>query len=114
MKQIYFERTQPGSSKPKEVIVHSTRMEEDPFIEYIKKVEWLDSQIIAKQREINILEKNLKYMETNLRKMKSIEYKVFTLKYIDGVSTKNIAIRVGYSEPQVYRILKIIRDIIAV
>ena len=112
MKQIYFERTQPGSSKPKEVIVQSSHTQENPFLEYAAKIEMLDQQIRVKQKEINLLEKNLKYMEMNLRKMRSIEYKVFTLKYIDGVSTKNIAMRVGYSEPQVYRILKIIKDII--
>lgn len=111
-KQLYFGMTQPGAAKPKEVVVKSSGTNDDPFFKYVLKVEQIENSIFIKKCEINVLEKNLKYMEENIRKMKSIEYKVFTAKYIDGLPVKQIAKKVGYSEPQIYRILNIIKQII--
>lgn len=93
-------------------MVMSTPMHNDKFLEYTAKIEYLDDEIDVLENEIKILESYLRRMEKNLRAMKGALEKVFVAKYIDGLSVKQIVIRVNYSKTQVYRYLSIIQQII--
>lgn len=113
-KAIYFNHTQPKSGEIKEVMVDSSRIIKDTFLEYTEKVEEINKELDDLYKEKDILERYLKKMESSLRSMKGILEKIFVAKYIDGLSVDKIAIRVNYSVPSVYRklseIYRIIKD----
>jgi DNA-directed RNA polymerase specialized sigma24 family protein len=111
-KKLYFEETQPKSKKINGVVVQSSMIDNNKFLEYTAKIEYLDDEIDVLENEIKILESYLKRMENTLRSMKGALEKVFVAKYIDGLSVKQIVIRVNYSKTQVYRYLSIIQQII--
>ena len=111
-KKLYFEETQPKSKKINGVMVQSSVIDNNKFLEYTAKIEYLDDEIDVLENEIKILESYLKRMENTLRSMKGALEKVFVAKYIDGLSVKQITIRVNYSKTQVYRYLSIIQQII--
>ena len=111
-KELYFEETQPKSKKINGVIVQSSIVDNNKFLEYTAKVESIDNEIELLEKEIKMLAGYLKKMEYNLRQMKAPLEKVFVAKYIDGLSVKQIVIRVNYSKTQVYRYLSIIQQII--
>lgn len=111
-KAIYFNATQPGSPKLKEVSVSGSKEHNDPFLNYAAKVEEISKEIEMLEKEIAILKKYLKKMEDSLRKMKGSLEKIFVAKYIDGLNIRQICMKVNYSKTAVYRYLSIIRDII--
>ena len=111
-KELYFEETQPKSKKINGVMVQSSIVNHDKFLEYTSKIESIDKDIEILEKEITMLENYLKKMEHSLRHMKGALEKVFVAKYIDGLSVKQIVIRVNYSKTQVYRYLSIIQQII--
>ena len=65
------------------------------------------AQEILKER-LDVLDKD----ESMLRKSNNINDKVYLLKYVDGLSPKRIAIKIIYSQTQVYRVLKHIRQVL--
>ena len=110
-KKIYFELTQPKASGMKDVVVtNSTKS--DMFYEYIKKTEAIDAEIAVLEQEIALLKKTLRKMEKSLRKMNDRLTRVFILRYIEGLTVREISLRTNYSESHVYRILTNIRKII--
>lgn len=111
-KALYFSKTQPKASKPKEVMVSSSRIIQDTFLEYTQQIEEIDKEIDLVKEEIQILEKYLRKMENSLRKMKDPLAKIFVAKYIDGLNVTQIGIKVHYSKTQVYRFLQTIHSIL--
>ena len=113
-KAIYLRETQPKSSKPKEVMVDSSRVIKDTFLEYTIKTEEIDKELDDLYKEKEILERYLKKMEESLRSMKGIKEKVFVARFIDGLSAKQISRKMAYSKTSIYRILSEIYQIIQV
>lgn len=111
-KAIYFRNTLPKSGKIKEVIVDSSRVINDTFLEYNIKTEEIDKELDNLYKEKEILEKYLKKMEDSLRTMKGILERIFVAKYIDGLDVKRISLKFNYSESHIYRLLSTIHQII--
>lgn len=110
-KKIYFEQTQPKASGMKEVVVTNSTTS-DMFYEYIKKTEAIDVEIAILEQEIALLKKTLRKMEKSLRKMNDRLTRVFILRYIEGLTVREISLKTNYSESHVYRILTNIRKIL--
>ena len=111
-KQLYFEETQPKSKKINGVMVQSSIVNHDKFLEYTSKIETIDEDIEILEKEIKMLEKYLKKMEYNLRHMKGALEKIFVDRYIDGLDVRRIAKKNCYSESNIYELLRKIRKII--
>lgn len=111
-KELYFEETQPKSKKINGVMVQSSIVDNNKFLEYTAKVETIDNEIEILEKEITMLEKYLKKMEYSLRHMKGALEKVFVARYIDGLKANEITDRVNYSIAQVYRYLSTIHHIL--
>ena len=110
-KKIFFNNTQPKSA----VYFSDTRntnLNSEAFLNYLCKTENIDNEIIALNKEIKMLNKYLKAMENSLRNMNGSLEKVFVLKYIDGLSVKQICRQLHYSKTHVYRKLSVIRKIL--
>jgi len=112
-KKLYFEETQPKSKKINGVMVQSSMIDNNKFLEYTAKIECLDDEIDVLENEIRILENHLIRMECNLKTMKGILEKVFVDRYINGLSIKKIAQKYSYSESNIYELLKKIRKILS-
>ena len=112
-KELYFEETQPKSKKINGVMVQSSIVDNNKFLEYTAKIEYLDDEIDVLENEIRILENHLIRMECNLKTMKGILEKVFVDRYINGLSIKKIAQKYSYSESNIYELLKKIRKILS-
>lgn len=112
-KKLYFEETQPKSKKINGVMVQSSIVDNNKFLEYTAKIEYLDDEIEVLENEIRILENHLIRMECNLKTMKGILEKVFVDRYINGLSIKKIAQKYSYSESNIYELLKKIRKILS-
>lgn len=112
-KELYFEETQPKSKKINGVMVQSSIVDNNKFLEYTAKIEYLDDEIEVLENEIRILENHLIRMECNLKTMKGILEKVFVDRYINGLSIKKIAKKYNYSESNIYELLKKIRKILS-
>lgn len=112
-KRLYFEETQPKSKKINGVMVQSSIVDNNKFLEYTAKIEYLDDEIDVLENEIRILENHLIRMECNLKTMKGILEKVFVDRYINGLSIKKIAKKYNYSESNIYELLKKIRKILS-
>lgn len=112
-KKLYFEETQPKSKKINGVMVQSSMIDNNKFLEYTAKIEYLDDEIDVLENEIRILENHLIRMECNLKTMKGILEKVFVDRYINGLSIKKIAQKYSYSESNIYELLKKIRKILS-
>lgn len=112
-KELYFEETQPKSKKINGVMVQSSIVDNNKFLEYTAKIEYLDDEIDVLENEIRILENHLIRMECNLKTMKGILEKVFVDRYINGLSIKKIAKKYSYSESNIYELLKKIRKILS-
>lgn len=112
-KELYFEETQPKSKKINGVMVQSSIIDNNKFLEYTAKIEYLDDEIDVLENEIRILENHLIRMECNLKTMKGILEKVFVDRYINGLSIKKIAKKYSYSESNIYELLKKIRKILS-
>ena len=111
-KAIYFNATQPGSPKLKDISVSGSKTHDDPFLNYAAKVEDINKEIDILEKEIELLQIYLKKMENSLRNMKGILERIFVMKYIDGLKTSEISNKLHYSETHVYRLLNTIRTIV--
>lgn len=84
----------------------------DKFDKYLIKLEEIEEDIRLTKEEISILEFNLKKMEGALRGLKGIEERIFTLKYIDGLTPKEIAPKIPCDISTVYRYIDKINKIV--
>ena len=111
-KEIYFNKTQPKSKQFDKVMVQSSRVNNNLFLEYTSAIEVLDDSLEILNEEINAMEYYLRNMENSLRSMKGILERIFVAKYIDGLNVTQISEKTHYSQAQVYRYLKQINKII--
>lgn len=110
-KQMYFDRTQPGTMDYSKDNVQGG-VHKDIMTEYVIKIEKIDKDIQETQEEIEILDKYLKKMEKSLRTMKSPLEKIFVARYIDGLSVEQVAVKCNYSASHIYRELQIIKRLV--
>lgn len=110
-KAMYFNKTQPSSPKFKEKVTTS-HVDNDPFLNYVAKIEEIDKELELLYAEADMLEKYLGKMEDNLRGMKGTLEKVFVARYIDGLDVRKIAQKLNYSESHIYTLLKQVQKIV--
>ena len=103
-KQINFEKTQPQASKFKDVVL-STGFVNDKFLHYVIKDEYLDSKIIALQKEKNAIENFIIKEMERLLKSKGNEYIVY-LRDEMRWSWEKICRYTSYSLRQCHRLYK--------
>lgn len=110
-KELYFQATQPGAMRLDSTGVSGGNISKDVFSNYVIKIEKINAEIEIVEREIEIIKSNLRIMESSLREMKGVIEQIFVYRYIDGLSINQICKKTHYSRPQIYRKLKVIRNI---
>lgn len=76
------------------------------MITYLSLSEPIDKEIEVKQKEYDFLNSKLISMEKALREAKGIEYQIFVMRYVDGLSVRQIARKVHYTREHTYSLLK--------
>ena len=110
-KEKLFMMTQPSSVKfDKEVV--SGGITDNTFEKYLilKEEKKIDQRLEEIKSILEDREKLLKLKEQELRASTSVQDKIYKYRYLDKLKVFKIAKLVGYSEPQIYRILKNIRN----
>ena len=110
-KEKLFMMTQPSSVKfDKEVV--SGGITDNTFEKYLilKEEKKIDQRLEEIKSILDDREKLLKLKEQELRASTSVQDKIYKYRYLDKLKVFKIAKLVGYSEPQIYRILKNIRN----
>lgn len=110
-KEKLFRMTQPSAIKfDKEVV--SGGVVDNMFERYLilKEEKKIDQRLEEIKSILDDRERLLKLKEQELRVSTDVKDKIYKYKYLDKLKVFKIAKLVGYSEPQVYRILKIIRN----
>lgn len=90
----------------------SKGVQDDKMLNYTIKLEKIEKEMDMLNKEIIILQSGLKKMQTNIRKMDGVIYRIFSLHEIEGLDVKQIEARTGYSQPHIYRLLKKVDEIL--
>ena len=75
----------------------------------LKEEKKIDQRLEEIKSILDDRERLLKLKEQELRASTDVQDKIYMYRYIDKLKVYKIAKMVGYSEPQIYRILKVIR-----
>lgn len=78
----------------------------DKTLRYIIELSDIEEEIKLKEQELAILRRNLEKMEktiTAVKGKKDIKSRIFIMRYIEGLSAKNIASRIPCDISTVYR-----------
>ena len=106
-KEKLFSITQPSAIKfDKEVV--SGGITDNTFEKYLilKEEKKIDQRLKEIKSILDDRKRLLKLKEQELRTSSDVQDKIYMYRYIDKLNVYKIAKLVGYSEPQVYRILK--------
>lgn len=79
---------------------------DDKFAKVFSQIEKLDNQLQELKGELDIIEKNLENIDEILKGLNDKEMMIFRYRYIMGLSIKQVAEKMNYSEPQIKRFLK--------
>ena len=110
-KEVLFAMTQPKTmkydSEPVNGGVHN-----NVFDEYLvlKEKKNIDQRLNEIRTILNDRERLLKLKEEELKNSTNIHDKIYQFRYIDKMKVYKISRLTNYSEPQIYRILKEIRN----
>lgn len=110
-KEKLFMLTQPSTVKfDKEIVSGGTT--DNTFDRYLilKEEKKIDQRLNEIKSILDDRERLLKLKEQELRASTSVQDKIYKYRYLDRLKVFKIAKLVGYSEPQIYRILKSIRN----
>lgn len=110
-KEKLFSITQPSAIKfDKEVV--SGGIVDNTFERYLilKEEKKIDQRLQEIKSLLDDRERLLKLKEQELKASTSVYDKIYRYRYIDRFKVYKIAKMVGYSEPQIYRILKNIKS----
>lgn len=110
-KEKLFMLTQPSAVKfDKEPV--SGGIVDNMFERYLilKEEKKIDQRLEEIKSILDDRERLLKLKEQELRESTNVQDKIYKYRYIDKLKVYKIAKLVGYSEPQIYRILKIIKN----
>lgn len=108
-KQVIFERTQPGAVKYDGEKVDGG-LHINTWDDYIDKTQDLDNQIIVASEIMKARKMILDMSEQDLRNSSNVLDMVFVARYLDRKKVFQIPAIVNYSERQVRRFLRIIRE----
>jgi DNA-directed RNA polymerase specialized sigma24 family protein len=76
------------------------------MITYLSLSEPIDKEIETKQKEYDFLNGKLISMEKALREAKGVEYQIFVMRHVDGLSVRQIARKFHYHRDNIYKILR--------
>ena len=110
-KEKLFMITQPSAVKfDKEIVSGGTT--DNTFERYLilKEEKKVDQRLDEIKSILDDRERLLKLKEQELRESTNIQDKIYKYRYLDKLKVFKIAKLVGYSEPHIYRILKIIKN----
>ena len=110
-RKMYFQMALPHSPKIGNK-VNTGGAVNDLFAAYLSKIEAIDAEIKIVKEEIKLLQKGLNEMAQCLSRMDGTLVKIFVLRYIDGMSVKQISHEVAYSPTQIYRNLRVIKEVL--
>lgn len=108
-KQAIFERTQPGATKYDGEKVDGG-LQINTWDDYIDKTQDLDNQIIVAHEIVKARKMILDLSEQDLRNSSNVLDMVFVARYLDRKKVFQIPAIVNYSERQVKRFLRTIRE----
>lgn len=108
-KNLLYVQILGGTSKQTDVKTTSLT-NNDKMANYLVKTYELDIKIENIKNEIGILEYTIKKMELAMREMKELEYRVFTMRFIDNMKVKYIARKLSYDTSTIYKIIKKIEE----
>lgn len=101
-KEEAFTRTLPSAIRyDLQKVMHSPSTI-SPLDEYVADVERIDQQIREARLIVMDRKEMLDLKEHELRKSKDIDDHIFLLKYIERITVERIAIRMNYSEGNIY------------
>lgn len=109
-KEKLFMITQPSAVKfDKEIVSGGTT--DNTFDRYLilKEEKKIEQRLNEIKSILDDRERLLKLKEQELRASTSVQDKIYKYRYLDKLKVFKIAKLVGYSEPQIYRILKTIK-----
>lgn len=107
-KEALFQKTQPQSPKYEADKV-SGGVAVNKAEAYVIEAEELDIKLDVAKAILDEREALLRKKEQEIRDSRDTYDKVFCLRYIDSKKIKDIAIKMNYSEPHIYKILREIR-----
>lgn len=89
-----------------ELKVETMGVIDDKFARVFAKLESLDKRRELRQGELDIINRTLDKIEAMIEKMSGKEKKVFRCRYYWGLSRKQTAERLGYSEERIKQITR--------
>lgn len=106
-KERYFTKTQPNAIRYDRLNVKGGK-KDNSFDEYLDDCDRhkIDQRLDEAIKTLKARAELVAIKEEQLRKSKELEDIVYTMKFIDSAKTKTIAMALGYSESQVYRIIE--------
>ena len=113
-KEKYFSKTQPNAIRYDKVAV-AGGLHENGFDEYLAECEKrnIDRRLNEGISLLRARAELLRLKEIDLRASKDINDIIYTMKFLDNAKPKAIAMALGYSESQVYRLIQKIQERIA-
>ena len=113
-KERYFTKTQPNAIRYDRLNVKGGA-KDNSFDEYLDDCDRhkIDQRLDEAIKTLRARAELVAIKEEQLRKSKELENIVYTMKFIDNAKTKTIAMALGYSESQVYRLIQKIQERIA-
>lgn len=111
-KERMFELTQPKAVRYDTELVMSNDVEPaNQFDKYImlKEVKRLDERLSEAKSILEDRERLLEMKKTELLQSNDVIDKIYIMKFINHTKPKHIAVKVGYSEVHIYRIIRSIR-----
>lgn len=83
---------------------------ENKYFKYINKITELQEELKGLDKDISLLNQTKYKIQEQLKKMKSIEAKIFNCIYVDKMSVKLASLKLNYSQSQIYKYLSDIKD----
>lgn len=111
-KERLFDLTQPKAiNYESETGINCDSKPVNQFDRYLmlKETKRLDERLFEAKSILEDRERLLEMKKAELMQSNDVIDKIYILKFIDRVKPKHIAVKVGYSEVHVYRIIKSIR-----
>lgn len=109
-KEYLFAKTQPKAARADKGIVATTPA--NVFDEYLiaKEKTKIDQRLEEIKAIVEDRSRLLKLKEIELRHSKNIWDRIYTMRYLDNLHIQEIAVILNYSEPQIYRKIRIIKS----
>ena len=114
-KENLFTRTQPNAIRYDKLQIEGGKLRENGFDEYLAECEKrnIDRRLNEGISLLRARAELLRLKEIDLRASKDINDIIYTMKFLDNAKPKTIAMALGYSESQVYRLIQKIQERIA-